>query len=407
MAGRWVESEGATAGEGGLESGQRAAFACNFSPVLPRASSKLNTSTIRERFLMWSVCRCALVVEIVGCAIACSFTATACAEPPENLKPWLEPQKWERDTDGPIISLGDKGEFDDTHIFAPTVVRDKDRFLMWYCGSTGNAWDLAPKAQRIPDERIFKLGLATSDDGKKFEKHDKNPVMAISDGLHSILTPCVLRGADGVPIRENGKLRMWYASTVFRGDRVHTVHDATSADGVTWDEPSDVLVKDAYCPSVIKTGDGYQMWYTDVTKFPWVIRYAESEDGHDWSVAQEVNIKIDQSWEHYVLVYPTVIKVDDVYCLWYGSYSDQTRDYTAIGFAVSEDGITWHKHPQNPVLRNDPDRPWESNYVTSESVMRLPDGSFRIWYASRKAPPFKNLYFALNTARWDGPKQKE
>jgi hypothetical protein len=33
----------------------------------------------------------------------------------------------------------------------------------------------------------------------------------------------------------------------------------------------------------------------------------------------------------------------------------------------------------------------------------LADGSFRYWYASRKAPPFLNLYFAINTARWTGP----
>jgi hypothetical protein len=37
-------------------------------------------------------------------------------------------------------------------------------------------------------------------------------------------------------------------------------------------------------------------------------------------------------------------------------------------------------------------------YVTSQSVMRLPDGRFRIWYASRKKPPFVNKYFAINTA---------
>jgi hypothetical protein len=35
--------------------------------------------------------------------------------------------------------------------------------------------------------------------------------------------------------------------------------------------------------------------------------------------------------------------------------------------------------------------------------MRLADGSFRYWYASRKQPPFLNLYFAINTARWPGP----
>jgi hypothetical protein len=89
--------------------------------------------------------------------------------------------------------------------------------------------------------------------------------------------------------------------------------------------------------------------------------------------------------------------------MWYASYLHEDRETTAIGFAASLDGIAWHKHPQNPVLRPDPERPWESNYVSSHSVIRLPDGSFRMWYASRKKPPFKNLYFALNTARWSGP----
>ncbi|HIF31540.1 MAG TPA: hypothetical protein EYG57_18860 [Planctomycetes bacterium] len=84
----------------------------------------------------------------------------------------------------------------------------------------------------------------------------------------------------------------------------------------------------------------------------------------------------------------------------------QDREATAIGFAVSLDGVKWHKHPQNPVLRPDPKPPWESHYVSSQSVVRLPDGSFRMWYASRKKPPFKNLYFALNTAHWTGPSPK-
>jgi predicted GH43/DUF377 family glycosyl hydrolase len=104
-----------------------------------------------------------------------------------------------------------------------------------------------------------------------------------------------------------------------------------------------------------------------------------------------------------VLVYPTVIQVDGVFLMWYGSYSNANRQTTALGFAVSEDGLTWRKHPNNPVLSPDPNRPWESHYVTSESVVRMPDGSFRMWYASRKEPPFTNLYFALNTARWRGP----
>ncbi|MCC7086289.1 MAG: hypothetical protein IT427_14900 [Pirellulales bacterium] len=65
--------------------------------------------------------------------------------------------------------------------------------------------------------------------------------------------------------------------------------------------------------------------------------------------------------------------------------------------------MKWHKSPTNPVLTSEPSRPWESHYITSESVVRLQDGSFRIYYASRKVPLFKNLYFAHISAHWKRP----
>lgn len=327
---------------------------------------------------------------------------SALAQTPPTVARWLGPQEWERDVPGPILSLGAAGQFDDMHIFAPTVACEGGRFSMWYCGSQGNARDLAGRS-RVVDERVFQLGLATSSDGKLFERHEGNPVMALDDGLHSILTPCVLRAADGSPQRENGKLRMWFSSAAFRGDRVHTVHEVLSSDGIQWETPSPPMLTNAYCPSVLKIGDRYRMWFVDVTSFPWVVRHARSVDGRAWSVDQQPVLDFTQAWEHRVLVYPTVLFVDGVYLMWYGSYATEDMHTTALGFAVSSDGIQWHKHPQNPVLTSDPTRPWESHYVTSESVVRLPDGSFRMWYASRKSPPFINLYFALNTARWRGP----
>jgi hypothetical protein len=129
-----------------------------------------------------------------------------------------------------------------------------------------------------------------------------------------------------------------------------------------------------------------------------------SADGNKWQVTPRPALVLSQSWEGEVLVYPTVIQVDGTYLMWYGSYDHAVRrETTAIGFAASLDGKVWHKHPDNPMVRPDPKRPWESNYVGSGCVMRLADGSFRYWYASRKQPPFLNLYFAINTARWSGP----
>lgn len=315
------------------------------------------------------------------------------ATPPSELRPWLQTsQTWTRDTDGPIISLGQPGQFDDTHLFAPAVALENDAYQLWYCGSRGAV-----------AERLFQMGLATSPDGRKFQKYAANPVYQFGDGKHSILTPTLLRNPDGTTLRENGRLRMWFSSTWFAGDTgLHTLHETSSEDGIHWAEPSPAQLKNVYAPTVIKTGTTYRMWYTDVAAEPWIIRHASSAGGIKWRVTAEPSIVADQTWERGRLFYPTVMQIDGVYLMWYGSYWAGRPSTTALGFAVSIDGLKWYKYPANPVFWPDPDRAWESHYVTSQSVMRLPDGSFQIWYASRTKPPFVNKYFALGTAVWTG-----
>lgn len=316
--------------------------------------------------------------------------ARGASETPVELHAWLQPQNWTRDADGPVLSLGQAGQFDDTHIFAPAVIRDGQRFLMWYCGSQG-----------VVSQRVFRLGLAASDNGKAFTRRVINPVLEFADGRRSVLTPALLRSPDGEVLRENGQLRMWFSATALEDNSgLHTLHQAGSRDGISWSQPSDALLEDVYAPTVIREGRRYRMWYVDVSVDPWIIRHAASNDGRQWQVASEPCLVVDQHWERTRLFYPTVLKTEGVYLMWYGSYWKQHDSTTATGFATSLDGLTWYKHPQNPVLRPTPKRAWESHYVTSQSVLRLPDGSFRIWYASRKKPPFLNKYFALNTALW-------
>lgn len=333
-------------------------------------------------------CRHAL---LQGLVLSFLLAAPASGEDaPRELKSWLGPQSWQRDSDGPILSLGRPGAFDDTHVFAPAVIRENDRYLMWYCGSRGEV-----------SERVFRLGLATSMNGRDFTRYRDNPVFGFADGKRSVLTPALLRSPDGTVLREDGRLRMWFSSTAFQDKSgLHTLHEATSEDGIEWSEPSGPLLKHVYAPTVIRDGLQYRMWYVDVEKSPWVIRHAASDDGRRWRVSPEPCLVVDQAWERDRLFYPTVLKVDGVYMIWYGSYWKERGNTTATGFAVSLNGLKWYKHPANPVLRPDPRRAWESHYVTSQSVIRLADGSFRIWYASRKKPPFVNKYFALNTALW-------
>lgn len=322
-------------------------------------------------------------------ALLCACSAVA-ADVPAELSPWLTEQVWERDTDGPVISLGHSGDFDDTHLFAPAVADTPHGFQLWYCGSQGTV-----------ARRVFAMGLATSSDGRVFRKHPSNPVYRFGDGRHSVLTPTLLRRPDGTVLREAGRYRLWFSSTWFEGPSgLHQLHETSSEDGVDWSEPSPPQLKHVYAPTILKTSDRYEMWYSDVSRDPWSVRHAVSPDGLRWDVTEDPVLVLDQEWEQGRLFYPTVLKIEDVYLMWYGSYSTRRPQTTSLGFAVSRDGVTWFRHPDNPVLEPDPNRPWESHYVTSQSVMQLPDGSFRMWYASRKQPPFVNKYFAINTAIW-------
>ncbi|MGB0581256.1 MAG: hypothetical protein ACPGVU_16275, partial [Limisphaerales bacterium] len=292
---------------------------------------------------------------ILGICLLTIKMAPAAA--PVELQPWLQmKQDWGRDTDGPIVSLGARGQFDDTHIFAPGVARLDDQWMLWYAGSTAEV-----------AKRVFHLGLSTSPDGRAFSNHPRNPVFSFGNGKQSVLTPVPLRDTSGEVQRENGKIRMWFTSTWFEGGKgKHTLHETSSIDGVMWSEPTAALMEGVYAPTILKVGKLYQMWYTDVSGSPWIIRHAWSRDGRKWYVTAEPSVFLDQDWERQNLFYPFVIKVGDACLMWYGSYwkkGGRSQGYTALGFAVSNDGMIWHKHPNNPVFKPDPDRPWESNYV--------------------------------------------
>jgi predicted GH43/DUF377 family glycosyl hydrolase len=307
---------------------------------------------------------------------------------------WLGLQDWQRDGDMPCISLGLPGAFDDNHVFAPCVAYEGGVFWMWYCGSRGAV-----------AERVFGMGLAISQDGVHFVKHPRSPVLGFADGRRSILTPTLLRHPDGSVCRQNGKYRMWFSASDLTTDGgLHTLHETMSRDGLTWEPLSGALIEHVYAPTIILEDGVYRMWYTQVAREPWSIRYAESDDGRDWRAAEDAVLVIDQAWEHQRLFYPTVLKADGQYVMWYGSYSHAAGQAmrTALGCAVSEDGRHWRKSPHNPVFGPEPANGWESHYTTSQSVLRLPDGSWRIWYASRPAPPFDHKYFAIGTAQWVG-----
>ena len=313
-----------------------------------------------------------------------------------DLDHWLAPQAWKRNGFAPCLSLGETGAFDDAHIFAPCVALEDGRYVMWYCGARGGV-----------EERVFAMGLATSADGVEFVRKSRDSVSSLTDG-RSILTPTLLRDERGAPLRENGLMRMWFsAADLTRPDAPHTLHEVTSPDGIVWNAVSDALLEDVYAPTIVRHEGTYHLWYTDPASDPWPFRYATSDDGRAWRTHPEPVLAIDQPWERQRLFYPFVMRVAGGWVMWYGSYHAKRHEpFTSLGMAVSDNGIEWRKSDVNPVFGppSDPTgREWESNYTTSQTVLPCADGSLRIWYASRPAPPFTHKYFAIGTARWADP----
>lgn len=161
------------------------------------------------------------------------------------------------DTAGPVLSLGEPGAFDDAHIFAPAVALENEAYKLWYCGSRGEV-----------SQRVFRLGLATSSEGRVFRRYSRQPVFALDDEQASILTPTLLRNHDGTTLREDGCLRMWYSSTRFA-----SLPNQRMREVLTWTEYAALSAPD--CAVLLMNGDA-----------DWVID--RDDDGSAWRGTRKV-----------------------------------------------------------------------------------------------------------------------
>jgi hypothetical protein len=96
--------------------------------------------------------------------------------------------------------------------------------------------------------------------------------------------------------------------------------------------------------SVLREGSLWRMWYTcfrrwgraGEPKHHYVIKYAESSDGVHWRRPGIVCIDAADTSE-YAIGRPSVFRRDGLYHMWYSYRGVAYR----IGYACSEDGITW------------------------------------------------------------------
>jgi beta-1,2-mannobiose phosphorylase / 1,2-beta-oligomannan phosphorylase len=198
-------------------------------------------------------------------------------------------------------------------------------------------------------------------------------------GWHKSLDNPVLGGNLGTCfdvslVREGPTYRMWFS---WRPRKAIALVEGT--DGVHWSDPVITLgpnpatgwEDDVNRPVVVKRPDGYHMWYTGQARGHSWIGHATSPDGTKWSrTGTKPVLSADARWEKVAVMCPHVLWDDESkrYRLWYSGGEQYEPD--AIGYATSPDGVSWTKHPQNPIFRADPAHRWERHKVTACQVVR-------------------------------------
>ena len=174
-------------------------------------------------------------------------------------------------------------------------------------------------------------------------------------------------------IREDGLYKMWFS---WRPRK--SIALVTSSDGIKWSDPvlclsglpGSAWEEDVNRPIVVKKGGLYHLWYTGQARGRSAIGYARSEDGVSWKRVQEAPVMLPTSaWEGVAVMVPHVLWEPQIggWRMWYSA--GEQYEPNAIGIATSFDGVNWIKHPANPVLQPDKSIRWERERVTGAQIV--------------------------------------
>lgn len=182
--------------------------------------------------------------------------------------------------------------------------------------------------------------------------------------------------------KENGRYRMDFS---WRKKQALAV--TFSEDGIHWEEPQITLPcnpesgwEDRVNRNCVLKIDGvYKMWYTGQARGFSYIGYAESEDGISFKRIQDEPIMISEyPWEGFSVMNPCVLYEDGRYRMWYSA--GETFEPNVLGYAESTDGINWNKAKINPIMTASPQNVFERNRIGGCQVIKTDDMGYVIFY---------------------------
>lgn len=160
-----------------------------------------------------------------------------------------------------------------------------------------------------------------------------------------------------------------------------------SDDGVNWSEPVICLEADVTSgwednlnrASVWFKDGVFHMWYCGQSRGYTKIGYARSNDGVHFTRVTRNPVMISEYPHEGFSVMNPYVRWDDargVWRMWYAS--GETYEPNVICYAESADGLVWKKSPLNPILVKGTG--WDGDRVGGCEVHPLPDGRWIMFY---------------------------
>jgi Secretion system C-terminal sorting domain len=294
----------------------------------------------------------------------------------------------------------DLNDWDFTVAADAEVVFYRDTFRLWYTSSG------------IPPQYAFpRIGYAWSLDGANWTKSGK-PVFEGSPGEWDSLAVETVSILIDTLAPSSERFKMWYVGTDDPNQLLYTkMGYAFSSDGINWTKhPAPVLKAETTStgidvfgfegPSVVFDGSTYHMWYTCIPYYNnqkywdgWInIAYATSADGINWTKKKDEPVfKISRSgWDSLFVQTPDVIKIDNIYHMFYtGTSSDSTYQTAGGGWhyrvgyawAPENDIHNWTRYA-TPVLVNGSSGNWDDASVGLVSIVYAKD-KLHMWYTGQ------------------------
>ena len=197
---------------------------------------------------------------------------------------------------------------------------------------------------------------------------------------------------------EGDTIKMWYCG-MGNSSSTHIGY-AYSTNGVQWIRNSSPVMYPTpnswdnlavtSAGAIMKENGQYRLfsggWTHSSSNFH--IGLATSIDGKNWTKYPNIVLAGTSGWE-YKVVPQAVLKINNQYYLYYSGVNYLMTPSYRIGLAISNDGITFTRYNNNPIMEQS--LPWELNGIYSPHIYQE-DNVFKMIYSNGAATAFGYAY---------------